>query len=90
MFIFQKKIKQAEAAKVFEVGKFNWITETRPDKKELQVKIRHGAKFYECEIDFIDEQTAQVKLETPDQGIAPGQFAVFYKDQFCLGGGVIL
>ena len=85
-----KENKSGRSRDTFEVGKFNWIAESRPSEMNLQVKIRHGANFYNCEIEFISDNTAKVKLETPDQGIAPGQFAVFYKDQLCLGGGVIL
>jgi tRNA U34 2-thiouridine synthase MnmA/TrmU len=33
---------------------------------------------------------ANVKLEESDQGLAAGQFAVFYDGEICLGGGVIL
>ena len=61
-----------------------------PRKKELKVKIRHGANSYECFIEFMNEETLNVKLAKPDKGIAPGQFAVFYDSDFCLGGGVIL
>ena len=74
----------------FNVGKFNWILENEPQKKNLLVKIRHGANFYNCTLTLLDNNTGTVKLNTPDKGIAPGQFAVFYDDQFCLGGGVIL
>lgn len=75
----------------FHCGNFNWISGKRPAKRELLAKIRHGETIYRCEVDFLDENTAHVKLERPDRsGIAAGQFAVFYDDQICLGGGVIL
>ena len=74
----------------FKVGKLNWISETLPEKEELKVKIRHGANLYDCKTKWIDEETLLVKLAKSDKGIAPGQFAVFYDGDFCLGGGVIL
>ncbi len=85
-----KENKSERSRSIFEVGKFNWINNVRPDKDELLVKIRHGARFYECNLNFLNDEKAKVELATPDQGIAPGQFAVFYDDQTCLGGGVIL
>ncbi len=78
------------ARDTFVVGKFNWITQEKPNDNNLQVKIRHGAHLFNCNLNFIDEKNAEVKLDKKDQGIAPGQFAVFYKDDICLGGGVIL
>jgi len=74
----------------FEVAKFNWISEEFPHKENLQVKIRHGAHFYNCNLKKIDDYKAEVKLDKYDQGIAPGQFAVFYDGELCLGCGVIL
>jgi tRNA-specific 2-thiouridylase len=74
----------------FKVGKLNWISGEAADKKDLQVKIRHGAHKYYCEIYFEKDSGINVILEKPDKGIAPGQFAVFYDGDACLGGGVIL
>jgi tRNA (5-methylaminomethyl-2-thiouridylate)-methyltransferase len=74
----------------FSVGKFNWISESKPDKENLEVKIRHGAKKFGCEIKFNSNDSALVKMNAADQGIAPGQFAVFYDGDLCLGCGVIL
>lgn len=73
----------------FFVTSFNWITGEKPKVRELGVKIRHGARMYRCTLDFIEEERGRVKLDTPDRGIAAGQFAVFYHDGYCLGAGVI-
>jgi len=74
----------------FSVGKFNWIAGHPPQKEALKVKIRHGARMFESLIDWINDDTLRVKLKNSDSGIAPGQFAVFYDDDICLGGGLIL
>jgi tRNA-specific 2-thiouridylase len=74
----------------FSVGKFNWISGLKPEIEKLEVKIRHGAKKFECKISFQDEDLALVKTKESDSGIAPGQFAVFYDNDLCLGSGVIL
>ena len=89
-----KENKAVRERNEFNVGKFNWISNEVPDKKNLTVKIRHGANFYNCTLTLNDDGTGKVKLNKPDKGIAPGQFAVFYDDSVtggvCLGGGVIL
>lgn len=80
----------ARARDTFTAGKFNWISEEFPKKENLQVKIRHGAHFFNCTICQSDNGTAEIKLDKPDQGIAAGQFAVLYDNELCLGGGIIL
>ena len=71
-------------------GNFNWISSSAPEGSHFQVKIRHGASFFNCNLNFLGENKAEVKIDRADQGIASGQFAVFYKGDICLGGGVIL
>lgn len=79
----------ARERNTFTVGNFNWIA-GKPSEKDLMVKIRHGANFYKCTLDMKDENCGEVKINGTDRGIAPGQFAVFYKESECLGGSVIL
>lgn len=73
----------------FKVGKFNWISGEKPLDGNYRAKIRHGENYYECNLMFDNDQ-AMVRLNKEDRGIAPGQFAVFYKDDVCLGASVIL
>ena len=72
----------------FEIENESWISGSRPRKTALSVKMRHGERRYGCTVDFSGEH-ATVTLDGRDQGIAPGQFAVFYDDKLCLGCGMI-
>ncbi len=79
-----------EAVDTFIVTSLNWISSVRPNKTELQVKVRHGEKMYRATLTWTSDVHVRVKLDEPDQGIAAGQFAVFYDGEYCLGGGVIV
>ncbi|MBI4231596.1 tRNA 2-thiouridine(34) synthase MnmA [Candidatus Peregrinibacteria bacterium] len=72
-----------------QVGNFNWFGGSAPKKTSLQVKLRHGEHLYDCEITDMNRRHATLKLNQNDQGIAPGQFAVFYDGNLCLGSAVI-
>jgi tRNA (5-methylaminomethyl-2-thiouridylate)-methyltransferase len=72
----------------FNVCNLNWIS-TPPTKTKLQVKLRHGPQMNDCEIQFLADNRLSVGISEFDTGIASGQYAVFYDDEVCLGGGVI-
>lgn len=65
-----------------------WAAGSCPEKNNLQVKIRHGAAVHDCLLTWQDDRCL-VSLATRDQGIAPGQFAVFYDGDYCVGSGII-
>lgn len=57
---------------------------------ELRVKVRHGPASVGCRVEAVGGAGAiAVTLERPDPGLAPGQFAVFYDGELCLGGGAM-
>ncbi|WP_372370140.1 tRNA 2-thiouridine(34) synthase MnmA [Candidatus Uabimicrobium sp. HlEnr_7] len=84
VYISKDKNAHSESKSVFHVANFNWIAEP-PSTEKLKVKIRHGKLFYDCSLQVTNENTGVVHLEGKDQGIAAGQFAVFYQDNTCLG-----
>ncbi len=72
----------------FDVTQMNWIVGV-PAQETLRVKLRHGPQSYQCVITYKDAQSVHVQLDQKDQGVTPGQYAVFYDGGVCLGGGVI-
>ena len=67
----------------------NWIAGA-PEKTELQLKLRHGPVIVSCSISPLENNRILVKMAEKDTGVAPGQFAVFYDGEICLGHGVIV
>ena len=72
----------------FQVDGANWICGP-PEVERLQVKLRHGPQSIPCTLAPLGDSAWSVHLEVADGGIAPGQHAVFYDGQVCLGGAVI-
>lgn len=70
------------------VSQCNWIN-ALPQRDDLQVKLRHGAKKYQAKIERLAADRYSITLDASDQGIAQGQFAVFYDGDTCLGSGII-
>ena len=66
----------------------HWINKLKKFKNlDCLVQIRHRHKPVKCIIEF--NKGFRVMFDEEIRGVAPGQSAVFYKDNLCLGGGVI-
>lgn len=89
VYISNKYFDQNKKRRDFYISDFNWILGQKPTEIDLDVKIRHGEYFYKCRLEFLENNEAKVILDTDDQGLAPGQFAVFYNGDICIGCGKI-
>jgi tRNA-specific 2-thiouridylase len=78
-----------ESRDVVNVTDFNWFSGKAPKKDDLTVKLRHGEQTHNCKIIERSETKLKIKLDEDDQGIAAGQYAVFFDGENCLGSGVI-
>ncbi|MCZ7546207.1 MAG: tRNA 2-thiouridine(34) synthase MnmA [Anaerolineae bacterium] len=68
----------------------NWVAGAPPDGPvRAGVKIRYRARETAATVTPDGATTARVKFDAPLRDITPGQAAVFYQGDVCLGGGVI-
>lgn len=72
------------------VTQLHWITNIIPnEKQELAAKIRYRQKDQACTVELIKNKSAIVSFNKPIFAAAAGQSIVFYKNEECLGGGII-
>ncbi|MFO8044060.1 MAG: tRNA 2-thiouridine(34) synthase MnmA [Alkalispirochaeta sp.] len=88
------------ARRRFMVGNLHWIAgppaEAVASGGRLMLKLRHGPERTACTLEVpgggaLDgARELAVTMEQADRGVAPGQFAVFYHGEICLGAGMII
>ncbi len=68
----------------------NWISNKKPTGElECQAKFRYRQPDNPVRIKFINDTTIFVDFLKPVKAVTPGQAAVFYLEDVCLGGGTI-
>ena len=58
--------------------------------KNVKVRTRHRADLIDCVVEILNDSKAVVKLKDPIRALTAGQSAVIYKEDVCLGGGIIV
>ncbi len=68
----------------------NWITGQAPEfPLRCQVKIRYKAQPEWAEIHPMMDDLLSIRFDTPLRDVTPGQLAVIYQSDICLGSGII-
>lgn len=65
----------------------NWISDKK--YKNCTAKFRYRQPDNDVSIEFIDNNHIFVKYKKKIKSVTPGQACVFYKNDECLGGGII-
>jgi len=73
----------------FIVNKLNWITEKPASSFSANARIRSTSNEFKSVIEPLNENEAKVELLDTNESISPGQSAVFYQDDYVIGGGII-
>lgn len=67
----------------------NWISGDEPDPKKIySARIRYRAELFPCNVLTSGKET-KIEFLQPQEPSAPGQSAVVYDGEECLGGGII-
>ena len=68
----------------------HWVDRQRiREPLRCTVKTRYRQTDVPCTIEPIDDESIKVIFDEPQIAVTPGQSAVFYLDEVCLGGGII-
>jgi tRNA-specific 2-thiouridylase len=79
-----------------ELVEFNWLIDNSEierflKRRKLKVKFRYRQADIDVkELTLHDrKKSVSVKLYRRERAITPGQYAVFYQGEICIGGGLI-
>jgi tRNA-specific 2-thiouridylase len=68
----------------------HWVDrKTLTDPLRCVVKTRYRQQDIPCTVTPLGEDRIDVRFDAPVAAVTPGQSAVFYIDEICLGGGII-
>jgi tRNA-uridine 2-sulfurtransferase len=73
----------------FIVEDMHWLVAPDGAETECAVKTRYRQSDLPCRVRPQAAGRWHVTLSAPARAVTPGQYAVFYADDLCLGGGVI-
>ena len=67
----------------------SWVSGEKPVQKSYGAKTRYRQADSSCNIDAVDDATFALRFGEAQWAVTPGQSAVLYDGDICLGGGVI-
>lgn len=81
-------------SKGLQANQLHWVARQNPQVDSTgtfrcTVKTRYRQADIPCILSFEDDETVTVIFDEPQKAVTPGQSAVFYLDDVCLGGGII-
>lgn len=90
LVVAQGQDNSALLSKGMIVSQLHWVDrKTVREPLRCTVKTRYRQADIACEIFPLDDETIRVMFDEPQIAVTPGQSAVFYLEEVCLGGGII-
>ncbi len=82
---------EEHAPKKVRLHNVNWINKVPELGKKYSVRIRYRQEKQPCEIKNAEGENdgCELLFDRPQKGVAPGQSAVIYDGEVCMGGGIM-
>ncbi len=87
LYVSQGECKQL-FTKHIEVDNFNFIPVTLQGEIQVECRIRHRQPLQKATAIF-EGSRVKLRFDADQRAVAEGQYAVIYKGEYCVGGGVI-
>ena len=68
----------------------SWTLPQKPPEGRYTCKTRYRMADAPCQLRYLDDDIAELVFDEPQWAVTPGQSAVLYDGDICLGGGVIM
>ena len=72
-----------------DTGRVHWLAQPRSQPFRCTVKVRYRQVDQEAMLEPQADGAARIAFEQPQRAVTPGQYAVVYEGERCLGGAVI-
>jgi len=76
-------------SRALSTGPCNWLVQPGRPEFESRIKVRYRQADQACQATLTADGALAVRFAEPQRAVTPGQFAVLYDGDRCLGGGVI-
>jgi len=70
-------------------GGFNWITSFPAITFNCTCKFRYRQEEQKVNVEILSDNRVKITADESQRALTPGQYAVLYNGEYCLGGGVI-
>jgi tRNA-uridine 2-sulfurtransferase len=70
-------------------GQASWIAGIAPEEGAMSAKTRYRQADVPCTLRVESDAAFSLDFDTPQWAVTPGQSAVLYRGEVCLGGGII-
>ena len=84
----EKKTDSLNEPAIFEIQKCSWVAGEPNANTKYTAQIRYHGDFLQCEVVEVSATIAKIQFEIPVT-VARGQSIVLYKNDICLGGGIV-